>query len=301
MSPRNLIRVVAALAVLLVLWGVFTLFRGRLSETSAQLPLPAVTAADVDRIEILGVDTLRLERAADAWTVNGVAADPAEVRKLLDALADTVATSELVARTTGSHATLGVDSAGRRLVLRKGSEVLLDLVVGDRATGFASVYARLPDENEVYRVRGPLGGLVDRGVDAWRSRRIAGIPPDDVGRIVIHRDGAETALVREGDGWLVGGAPADSGAVRRLLGALRDIAAIGFATPAEMDSLDFERPDRRLTVLSRGADTLLDLLVDSVAAGFRVRTSARPDVYQLDFWRVNELTPAPGTLRPPGP
>jgi len=300
-SPRSLIRAVAARAVLLVLWGVFTLFRGGLGESGAGLALPAVTTADVDRIEILGADTLRLERAAEAWTVNGVAADPAEVRKLFAALSDTVATSELVARSAASHARLGVDSAGRRLVLRQGSEVLLDLVVGNRGSGFGSVYARLPDRDEVYQVRGPLGGLVDRDANAWRSRRVAGIAPDDVGRIVIRRGGAETVLVREGDGWLVGDAAADSGAVGRLLGALRDIAAIGFATPAELDSLDFDRPDRRLTVLSRGADTLLDLLVDSVAAGFRVRTAARPDVYQLDFWRVNELTPAPETLRPPGP
>jgi hypothetical protein len=293
-------RALAVLAVLLVLWGTVTLFRGGLGETTGTLRVPAFTAAEVDRIDIVGADTVRLERAADGWRVNGAAADAAEVRKLLDALADSAMTSELVARSVGSHASLGVDSAGRRLALRAGGELLVDLVVGNRGGGFASVYARLADQNDVYRLRSPLGGLVDRDANAWRSRRIAAIAADSVARIVIQRGRSATQLVRDGDRWLVDAAPADTAALRRLLGALADITAIGFATATELDSLDFARPDRRLTVLSPAADTLLDLLVDSTSAGFRVRTAAQPDVFQVDFWRVNELTPPVESLRPSG-
>jgi hypothetical protein len=301
MSLRNLLRALAALGALVVLWGAFTLFRGRLSEPTGELRLPDLAPADVEQIEVAGpADTVRLVREGEGWTVNGAAADPAEVRKLFAALADSATTTELVARNAVSHGRLGVDASGRRLVVRGAGGVLLDLILGGPGSGYLSSYARLAGANEVYLMRGQLGGLVGRDAGSWRDRRIAAVPGDSVGRIVIRRAGGEVVLSREGDAWRVAGSPADTAAVRRLLGALADITAIGFATPAEAESLDFGRPDRRLTVLSRGADTLLDLLVDSTEAGFRVRTSARSDVFQLDFWRVNELTPPLESLRPSG-
>jgi len=297
MSVRNLIRALAALGVLVVLWGAFTLFRGSFSDRATRLTLPALSLADVDGIEIVGAETLRFARVGDGWTVNGSAADAAEVRKLVAALADSAVTSELVARNPTSHARLGVDTAGRRVVVRKGGDTLLDLVVGSSGGGFLGAYARLAGQDDVFQVRGALGGIVGRDAAAWRDRRIAAVAPDSVGRISIRHGAAETVLTRAGEAWTVGDSPADSGAVRRLLGALADITAIGFASPAEAESLDFGRPDRRLTVLGLGADTLLDLLVDSTEAGFRVRSTARPDVFQLDFWRVNELMPPAAAFR----
>jgi hypothetical protein len=301
MSAKALLRALVTLGALVVLWGAFVLFRGSFSDTATRLTLPALSPDEVDAIEIVAAaETLRFARSGAAWTVNGAAADAEQVRKLVAAVADSAVTSELVARNPASHARLGVDSAGRRLVLRKGGDALLDLVIGSPGGGFLSVYARQADADEVYQVRGSLGGMVGRDAASWRDRRIAALVADSVGRIAIRHGAVETVLARAGDAWLVGEAPADSGAVRRLLGALADITAIGFASAAEDDSLDFETPDRRLTVFGRGADTLLDLLVDSTQAGFRARAVPRPDVFQLDFRRVHELTPPAVSLRASG-
>jgi len=301
MSAKALLRALATLAALVALWGMFVLFRGSLSDTATRLTLPDLSAADVDGIEIVAAaETLRFARSGPGWTVNGAAADAEQVRKLVAAVADSAVTSELVARNPGSHARLGVDIAGRRLVFTEGGGVLLDLVVGSPGGGFLSVYARLAGADEVYQVRGTLGGLVGRDVASWRDRRIAAISPDSVGRIAIRHGATETVLTRAGDAWMVGDSPADTGAVRRLLGALADITAMGFTSPAEAESLDFGWPDRRLTVLGLGSDTLLDLLVDSTEAGFRVRSAGRPDVFQLDFWRVNELMPPAAAFRASG-
>ncbi len=96
------------------------------------------------------------------------------------------------------------------------------------------------------------------------------------------------------------GAAADSAAVREWLDELRDITAQGsaFATPAELDSLDFTRPERRLTLVQTGHDTLAVLLLDSIASGFWAQREAGGPVYRLYTWRVDELTPADSTLRP---
>jgi len=49
MSSNTLLRVLALLAALLVVWGAVALFRGGLSDAPAGLDLPHLTAADVDR------------------------------------------------------------------------------------------------------------------------------------------------------------------------------------------------------------------------------------------------------------
>ena len=298
MSARGLVRALATLGVLVVLWGGFVLFRGSLADPASRLPLPTLSETELDGLDVIGpAETLRLARSGAGWTVNGYAAEADQVRKLLAAIADTAVSSELVARSPASHARLGVDAAGRRVVFRGAGDTLLDLVVGSSGTGFQSVYARLAGADDVYQVRGPLGALVSRDAASWRDRRIAAVAADSVGTITIRHGRAETVLTRAGDAWTVAGEPADTAAVRRLLGALADVRAVGFVSPAEADSLDFSRPDRRLTVLGRGADTLLDLLVDSTEAGFRARAGGRPDAFQLDFWRVNDLTPPAAALR----
>ncbi len=301
MSARDLLRVVATLVVLLVLWGMFVLFRGSISEPVTSLPLPALTPGDVDSIQIVTPEyTLRFGRRAERWQVNGAAADPEQIRQLFAALSDSVAMSELMARNPESHARLGVVSTGRRIVMWQGDAVVLDLVVGGFAAGgFRSAYARLAGADEVFVVRGPLNGLARRPFESWRDRRIACVRTDRVQRIIIGHGHRETTLIRPlGDStWMIGGQPADTAVVRRLMAALADITAIAFASDEEAASLDFERPDRRLTLVGRTADTLLAFAIDSTEAGFWVRGAGQPEIFRLDFWRVNELTPPAEELR----
>ena len=298
MSPKAVVRAVVALAVLTFLWGAFALFRGSINDATSTLSLPALTMADVSQVELArGDDTVRFTRHDGNWEVNGYPADYAQVGQLFGWLTDSTVASEMIARNRGSHARLGVDTGGRRVTFRNGADTVLDLVVGASGRGFGSVYARQAGSDEVYLVRGSLGSLVGRGADSWRDRRIATVAADAVQRVIIQRGRAEVVLARDGEQWTVGGAAADSTVVERLLRGLADITAIGFATAAEADSIDFRAADRRLTVLGSATDTLIDLLVDSTAAGYWVRRSGRPEVYRLDFWRVDELTPTAGVLR----
>jgi hypothetical protein len=298
MSPKAVVRALGTLVVLLFLWGAFALFRGSLSDTTSTLSLPALTMADVDLIEFAqGADTVRFTKHDGNWEVNGYPADYAQVGQLFAWLTDEKITTEMIARNPASHTRLGVDSGGRRVTFRNGADTVLDLIVGSSGRGFQTAYARLVASEDVFLVRGSLGSLVRRDADSWRDRRIAAIDPEGVRRVDIWRGRDQTILTRDGNAWTLGGSPTDTATTGRLLRALSNIAAIGFATDAEADSLDFREADRRLTVLGSDADTLLDLLMDSTAAGYWVRRAARPEVFRLDFWRVDELTPAPGALR----
>jgi Domain of unknown function (DUF4340) len=300
MSKRALLRTLAVLGALVVLWGGFALFQKSMSDAPVTLVLPKLTIADVDRIELTRpTDTIRLLRSAGAWTVNGHPADQSAVADFVGALADSSATSELIARSASSHGRLGVDSTGRRIVFAKGDQVLLDVVAGSDTRSYQSTYLRRDSEPEVYLYRGKLATFTNRALDQWRNRQIASVKRDDIDRIEIGHGSRTVTIARADSGWTVGHARADSAAVGRLLTALADIRAISFATPAQTDSLDFTKPRLRLTVLGHGADTLLALVADSAASGYWVRRAGSTEAYQVDFWRMNQLTPSDSALRGP--
>jgi hypothetical protein len=301
MSVTGLIRAISVLAALLVLWGAFALFRGSIGDAARGLTLPRLTAAEVDRVAIVqGGDTVLLARSGGGWRVNGYAADGTQLDQLFRALADTGTSSELVARSAASHGRLGVDGAGRRAVFMGGGDTLLALVVGGQGRAFQTAYLRLAGDDEVFLYRGALPGILSRALDTWRDRSIARIPADSVEAVTIARAGREAVLRRTANGWTVDGRPADTAAVGRLLRALGDLSAIGFATAAEADSLDFGRPWRRLSVHGRGGEPLLALDMDSTLAGYWMRRADQGDVFRVDFWRLDQLTPAADVLRDAG-
>jgi hypothetical protein len=300
MSPTTLLRTLGLLAALLVLWGAFALFRGSLSDAPVALSLPALTVADVDRLTLVGGrDTTRLQReAAGGWTVNGHLAAADRVVELLDAAHDSAVTTELVARSAGSHPRLGVDSAaGRRVRFFQGDRVLLDLVFGNEGGGYQTAYVRRSGEDDVYRLNGRLATLMNRDAEGWRDRTIAKVAADSVAGVRVAHGARGFALTRAGAAWQVDGAPADSAEVARFLGRLADVVAAGFASDAQADSLDFARPDRRLVVTGTAGDTLLALAFDSTASGVWVRRAGGGPVFRLDTWRYGDLTQADSTLR----
>jgi hypothetical protein len=86
--------------------------------------------------------------------------------------------------------------------------------------------------------------------------------------------------------------------VRRFLAQFSGLRASGFPEPAEMDSMDFHRPDRTLRLSSRDGRSLLALAFDSTHAGsFWVRAPAGGPVYRLDQRTADLVTPAESTLK----
>jgi hypothetical protein len=301
MSSTTLFRVLALLAALVVVWGALKIFRGGLGDAPQALDLPRLSAPDVDRVDVLTPsETVRLARGpSGGWTVNGMPAAADRVNDLLAALSDTGQSSELVARSPGSHARLGVDSsAGRQLRLAMGDRVLLHLVFGSQGRGWQTAYVRRTDENEVYLLNGRLAPLVDADAESWRDRRIGGAVADSIAAIRIERGRRVTVLARADGAWRMGDDPADSAAVERLLQGLGEVTAAGFASAAQADSLDFARPDARLVVTGLRGDTLLGLAVDSTASGVWVRHLSGGTVFRLDGWRLGELIPVDSTLSP---
>jgi len=303
MSPRQLRAVALGLAALLLLWFASELLSKRSERITASLALAPVSEATTDRVTITrGADTALLAKGTDtAWTVNGYAASRQAVTDLFAALRDSTP-AELAAESPGSFARLGVDSMGGRWIrVAGGGRTLVTLITGQNGPAFGTVYVRKPGDTRVFLWRGrSLPGPTSR-VDDWRDKRIAGVEPDTVRAFEIARGKERYALERRDRRWTIAGrGPADSAAVTRLLEQYRRVAAVGFATAPQADSLRARRPSRRATLRGTSGRVLVALAFDSTAGGTWVYRADRPagTVYRIEPWTVDQLTPAGQALAP---
>lgn len=302
MNRTQLLRAVAVLVAVLILWGVAEIIRGSGSSSVEEVQLaPAIEAGTVDTVTFTGPsDTILLARGDDGWTVNGYRASDEGVGAFLNAFR-TPLSGELVARNATSHARLGVDSAAGRFVrLQQGPKQLADLIVGHEGQANQTVYVRRTNDDRVYRVSGEVAPMFRRKVNDWRDKRIAAVDQDSVARIDIERGRTHISLARRDSSWVVdGGGKADSATMSRVLGDLHALEAQGngFATPGQADSADFTRPERRLTAFATDGHPLTTLAFDSTSTGFLVKRADRDAIYWLYQWKVDELTPTAEKLR----
>jgi len=298
MTPKQLARIAVALAALLVLWGLAEMVGTGSDTTTARFDLPRLTSADVDTVKILrATDTLLLAKQADTWTVNGHLASNQAVTDLFNGLKDT-SRVELVAQSPTSHAQLGVDSStGKRVELIQGTRLVASVIVGGRGPGWQGVYARRPGEDHVYLTRADLGNVVERQLDDWRDKVVAAVEPDSVREVRVQLGRGGYTLRRGDAGWrFAGGAAADSGEVKRMLEQYRNFQGGGFPSAAQADSLDFRRPNRRVTLVGPSAP-LAELVFDSTASWWYVQRVAGGTVYRVESWRLPQLFPADSSLR----
>lgn len=300
MSRKQLIRLAGALGILVVAWGVLALVRRPAQDRGGSLALTRVDTAAVDSIVLVrGRDTTVVRRAGGKrWTAAGFPAESSTVHSFLAGLVDTTRSTELVAEQESSHARLGVDAdSGETIVVFAYGRPQLRLVSGKRTTDYGGVYVRTTTNDATYELRGALADPLARPLDAWRDKRIVAVMPDSVAAIAIERPGGDYGLRRSGKQWeLASGKPADSSAVSTLLGDFRDVRASGFASRAQIDSLDFAKARRRARLSSASSRVLADLVFDSTAAGTWARADSGGPVFKLDSWLWARLSPPESTF-----
>lgn len=307
MSPTALKRIALGLAAVLLLWLGSEVLAGRGGAAERFRLIPELDTARVDTVEVRKTaDTIRLTRSpTGAWSVNGHPASAQEVSDLLSALGDSLE-GELVARNPASHGRMQVDSAsGTRLLVVAGGRTAAQLIVGKRGNAWQSRYVRPEGDDRVYLLESRLASLVDHTLTDWRDKRIVAVNPDGIARLTVERGRERYTLVRRDTAWAFEtGEPADSTRARRLVDEFRNLQAQGgpvFASPAQADSADFRRPDRRLVLVSPQGDTLAHLLFDSTATGFWVRHDSGGFVYHLPSWKTDDLAPEREELKKASP
>lgn len=297
MSQETLKRLVGALIVAVVVWGVLSLASGsgRPPAPSGALADVVATLADTASLDTLrfdgaGTDPVELARSDGRWTVNGLAVDSGTVVRLLDGLAGATL-GDVAAKNAANHARMGVDSDSARTL-----EVLVagtprTLLIGDQGPRYGTTYVRLPDQDEVHVLDADLRSHARRALDDWRSKRIVAVDTASVVRLEVERDGERYALERGDSAWtFADGAPADEGAVRSLLGELHDLKGDGFL--AEGDSLATAPEGGRLVArASEGGATVVDLELGSGTGDRWARSAGGAVVYRIASYRLDRILP----------
>jgi Domain of unknown function (DUF4340) len=300
MSPQVLKRLALLLAVALLIWGALVVFGRTRRDEAGGLALGRVAATEVSEIALRrGADTIVLRREGGDWSVNGLPANARGVTTFLAALGDSSTRSEVVAQSRGSHARLGVDSStGRRLTITVAGKHAVDLWFGNRGPDFEGFYVRPQGSDVTYLLRGQFAELTAQGVPEWREKQFAAVAAESVGKVEVERGRSRWTLTRGAAGWSLGGRSADSTKVARFLAQFSGLRASGFPEQAEMDSIDFSRPERSVTLSSREGQPLLALLMDSTHGGsFWVRRAAGGPVYRVDQRVADLVAPAETTLK----
>jgi hypothetical protein len=303
MTPKHLKRIAVALVVVVLFWGMSEILGGRRNDTEIGFVLPALQASDVDSVIFAtGSTATVLARAGDnTWTVNGFETNPDAVNELFDAVRDTVE-AELVATSAVVHERMGVDSAtGVHVNFMRDGQPLAAVIFGKTGSGYGSRYVRRAGSSLVFEYKGRLANLVTRPVDTWRNKRIVDLSSDSIARVTVQRHADQYSLLRDGSEWrFESGATADSGAVSRMLSRYQPLDATGFASDAQIDSVDLDPPDRRVTLFDSLGDTLVSLVFDSTNAGYWLRRASGGYIYRIATWHADQLTPADSTLRASG-
>ena len=293
MSEKTLRACLYFLGAVTVLYFVITLGRGGAGGASAGDSDLAGAFAGIDgealaRVDLIGPrETIRLERAGDAWTVNGFDADSGAVARFLRAL-DEVEVGPVAAANPANHQRLGVstDSAWT-LTTDAGTTVLL----GKTGNRFRTAYARLPDADQVSLIEGDLRAAAARSLFDWRDKVILSADTAAIASIHVAREG-ETVIYERGDlTWMVGGgAEADATTVRNILQELAGLRASGFAPQdAEMP----EEPDRAVLALDANGNEIASLWLAEQESNFRVSASASPYIFEVPTFRADRVAPAP--------
>lgn len=299
MSGQVLKRIAVALGVLLVLWGLSTVFAHRSDSVRGSLRLPTISDSTRDTILIAhGRDTtLLVQVSPSVWTANGHPAAPGSENDLVRAMRDS-SPRDIASMSRGSFGLMGVDTNAWTLRVGSAAHSRFTLVVGNQGPDYNTGYVRLAQSDTVYLWRGSLPELVRRAPDSWRDHVIAMVPAESIQTIAVGRGAKVYTLRRVSRGWTVGAAPADSTKVANLLAQLRTLRAQGFGTPAALDSLarQKKRSRRSIVIRGKGPKPLLALTLDSAATGFWTTKAGDPTIFRLDNWQASQITPVGDSL-----
>ncbi|HKK28586.1 MAG TPA: DUF4340 domain-containing protein [Gemmatimonadota bacterium] len=303
MSERTLKGLVIVALVLVAAWGASAILGGRSggggggSDSPLQRAFSGIREDGTASVELRRAsDTLRLTREGGRWTVNGHDTDSSAVGRFWSAV-DSARVTELAARNPSHHEALGVDeSDALALVFRREDGDSVRVLLGKAGPYYPSQYARLPGEDAVWLVGGPLRREASRPLSDWRDRTVVRVDTSAVRAVSIVRHDT-TLLVQRGDSaWTLDGRPVAAAAARGILAQLADLQASGFAP-------DSARPGgstRVVAALGAGGDTLAVVRFSERAEqGYYASVPGRDLLFQLPAYRVDRVAPSRETLQPP--
>jgi hypothetical protein len=308
MKARQIKVIFAALGLLLVAYAAAQMLAGD-GRAPGSDSITAAVGGGFGVVRVLtpdAADSVRLEEADGAWTVNGYPADSSMIRELAEGL-DSARVGRLVARSATNHARLGVsDDSARRIEIGPVGDPAIMFLMGRGGTD--GRFVRFPPSDDVFTVPAASVRLLGRSVEEWRDRVVAYVDTSVVTRIAVRRSDqpAPILLTRSGGSetapaWSLDGEVADSATVDALLQESAELIATGFPSDSVVFAVDFGSPVAVLEMFDSdgpGAAPALSLLFLTApdAPEFLVRRADNALAYRISAAQAERLLPTRAML-----
>ncbi len=292
MSAKTLRMALYGLVAVVVLYGATTLLGGgdggsAVGDAALEDALAGLATEPHTDFAIFGPrDTLRLERGAAGWMVNGFEADSGAVARLVRAVAE-VEVGNVAATNPANHARLGIAGDSAWTISAEGRPTVL---LGKAGNRFRTAYARLPGADRVSHIEGDLRSAAARPLFDWRDKVIIETDTALVAAIRVTHGGATVLYERQDSSWTADGAEADATTVRNILQELANMRASGFAPEGtEMPA----EPERAVVASDGEGNELAALELAGGEGNVRVMVAGRPYIFEVATFRADRVAPGP--------
>jgi hypothetical protein len=190
------------------------------------------------RFVFSGEKQLVLKQENGKWLADGFPADATRIQQVFDQLAN-ASVSSRASTNPQNHQRFEVDGKGVTLTMLKGNTVVQDLVIGKTAGG-DTVYARLPEQDDVFVLSGLQRHMISDDILVWRDRTVADFSADQARRVQYSENQIRWDLISDQQGTTlttdrVAPVDADTEKLSTYLKSVVALRAVAFPSKEEQD------------------------------------------------------------------
>ena len=303
-------KTLTALAVLVVL-GVVAVVVMRQPEKGQVTgerprPLPKMAAGSFDTLTVTkGTSTTTIKREGDKYKITSpgaYSADENVAKQAFEAI-EKLEFGSVVSDQKEKQTEFEVDDKGLKVAIKKGEQVLGELLVGKGVGG--NTLVRVPGKNEIWQGLGSFKYNFDRDTTGWRDKTITKFDQAEAEKIDLVGPGGSKAVVKKGTGdqWTVQESTVkvekvDGSVPSGIVSALSSWITNEFAEDAKPDVTGLDKPKNTVTVELKGGKKVT-VLIDNKkkAEDTYVKTADSPQVYLVKRYNVERVDKHPIDLR----
>jgi Domain of unknown function (DUF4340) len=216
---------------------------------------------------------------ADSFTVEDL------LRKLHDAKMDLSAAPEDVKKAEAGYAA-GQPVATAKVTDAAGTQTLTVRKSKD------DYYAQSSVVKGSFKVNADLGTGVDKGLDAFRNKKIFDFGYSDPTKLQVRNGSSDSIYQKTGSEWKLNGKTMDAAGVQSVIDKLRDLAAVKFVETG------FTTGTIEIDVTSNDGKRVEKVSFSKVPDGYLARRENEPALYQLDAKAVDDILKGIGEIKP---
>jgi len=169
-------------------------------------PIAKLPAGSFDTLTVTkGASTTTIKKTGDKYEITAPVTYPADdtvAKQAFEAL-EKLEFSDVVSDQKAKHAEFELDDKALKVTVKKGDQVVADLLIGKSVGG--NTLVRVPGKDEVWQALGSFKYNFDRDATNWRDRNITKFNLADAEKITIKdKSGGHATFKKEaGDKWSV--------------------------------------------------------------------------------------------------